>query len=53
MSYKKKGPVAEDKDGKLLWNIDKILDKKIENNIEYYFVKWEGWADTDNTWEPI
>ncbi len=32
--------------------ISKILDKKVENRKTYYLVKWRGYKDTDNTWEP-
>ncbi|CAH4034065.1 unnamed protein product [Pieris brassicae] len=35
------------------FNIENILDFKFENGVEYFFIKWRGWPDSDNTWEPI
>ena len=32
--------------------IEKILDKKTENRTRMYFVKWKGYDDTHNKWEP-
>jgi len=32
--------------------VSKILDKKIEKGRTYYFVKWKGFTDKYNTWEP-
>lgn len=31
--------------------VDKIVDHKVRYGKKYYFVKWEGYADDDNTWE--
>uniref|UniRef100_A0A2A4J9C1 protein-synthesizing GTPase n=1 Tax=Heliothis virescens TaxID=7102 RepID=A0A2A4J9C1_HELVI len=33
--------------------IEKILDFKFEHGKEYFFIKWKGWPDSENTWEPI
>ena len=30
-----------------------MIEKKIENNKTFYLVKWKGYSDKDNTWEPI
>ncbi|XP_035450340.1 histone-lysine N-methyltransferase Su(var)3-9 isoform X1 [Spodoptera frugiperda] len=33
--------------------IEKILDFKYESGKEYFHIKWKGWPDSENTWEPI
>lgn len=33
--------------------IEKILNFKYECGNKYFFVKWKGWPDSENTWEPI
>ncbi|KAL7961180.1 hypothetical protein V8C34DRAFT_274917 [Trichoderma compactum] len=36
------------------WEVEKIVDSRIEEEtLEHYFrVKWKGFSDKDNTWEP-
>lgn len=31
--------------------VDKIVDDKMRYGKKYYYVKWEGYTDNDNTWE--
>ena len=34
------------------WVVERIVKKRVvRGNIEYW-VKWEGWPDDQNTWEP-
>jgi hypothetical protein len=33
--------------------VEKILDKKKEDGNTLYLVKWKGYSEKDNTWEPF
>lgn len=35
-----------------IFEVEKILDHKIMNGRISYFVKWKGYEDDENTWEP-
>lgn len=36
-----------------VYEVEKILDKRMHNNKAYYYVKWAGFPDSEATWEPI
>lgn len=35
-----------------LWEVEKILGKKVNGNTLTYLVKWKDWGPEYNTWEP-
>ena len=39
--------------GNQLWIVEKILEKKKQGSKTLYKVKWQGFPDDQNTWEPI
>lgn len=34
------------------YRVEKILKKRVKNNVVEYFLKWYGWPDSENSWEP-
>lgn len=39
--------------GKDVYEPEKIIGQRLSRGITQFNVKWVGWADKDNTWEPI
>lgn len=44
--------LQEDSDDEEHYDVEAIVDHKMENSISMYLVKWKGWAAKHNTWEP-
>jgi hypothetical protein len=36
-----------------IFEVEKIVSKKVEDGKTLYQIKWKGYSITDNTWEPI
>ena len=39
--------------GKDVYEPEKVIGQRLSRGITQFNVKWVGWADKDNTWEPI
>lgn len=45
--------MEDEDDDDLLWEVEKIIKKKKVGGEVKYLVKWVGWPESSNTWEPI
>ena len=47
------GPVGKTKRGEDLWEIDRILQKRVSRGQKQYMVRWKGYGPQHDSWEPI
>lgn len=36
-----------------LWEVEKIIQKREQNDMPLYLIKWKNWDQKYNTWEPL
>lgn len=44
-------PPLELVDGEKEFEVERIDQSKVDKGLLYYLVKWEGWPESDNTWQ--
>lgn len=44
---------AEESSDEDFFSVEKILDKRVKGKRVQYLVKWEGYSEDQNTWEPL
>jgi len=52
IAYIDPNDTAAEEDQEKEYFVERVLDKRIKNNNVQYFLKWNGYVDKYNTWEP-
>lgn len=46
-------PFVDPETSELVWHIEALLDKRIRYNRPEYLIKWQGFPESEASWEPI
>ena len=52
LGQKAEAPPPEEIDGELEYHVEEVLDSRLRHGQLQYLVKWQGYTEENNTWEP-